>query len=142
MSKKNQNKTVATDHDVMSYFYSIEDQQKHDDSITLNKLFQKITKNDPIMWGNTIVGYSSYQYKYDSGREGDMCRTGFSARKNAITIYCMSGFSQQDDLLQQLGRYKLGKSCLYVKRLSDINMEILSLIIERDWDYMNKKYPQ
>ena len=95
-----------------------------------------------MMWGKTIVGYGSYHYIYDSGREGDMCRAGFSARKNALTLYCMSGFSQQDDLLGKLGSHKIGKSCLYIKRLSDIDMDILSQIIQKDWDYMNEKYPK
>ncbi len=142
MVTKNQNKTIATDNDVGSYLNSIEGEEKRKDSIRLDGLFQKITKNDPMMWGKTIVGYGSYHYIYDSGREGDMCRAGFSARKNALTLYCMSGFSQQDDLLGKLGSHKIGKSCLYIKRLSDIDMDILAQIIQKDWDYMNKKYPK
>ncbi len=142
MVTKNQNKTIATDNDVGSYLNSIEGEEKRKDSIRLDGLFQKITKNDPMMWGKTIVGYGSYHYIYDSGREGDMCRAGFSARKNALTLYCMSGFSQQDDLLGKLGSHKVGKSCLYIKRLSDIDMDILAQIIQKDWDYMNKKYPK
>ncbi len=142
MVTKNQNKTIATDNDVGSYLNSIEGEEKRKDSIRLDGLFQKITKNDPMMWGETIVGYGSYHYIYDSGREGDMCRAGFSARKNALTLYCMSGFSQQDDLLKKLGSHKVGKSCLYIKRLSDIDMDILAQIIQKDWDYMNKKYPK
>ncbi len=142
MVTKNQNKTIATDNDVGSYLNSIEGEEKRKDSIRLDGLFQKITKNDPMMWGKTIVGYGSYHYIYDSGREGDMCRAGFSARKNALTLYCMSGFSQQDDLLKKLGSHKVGKSCLYIKRLSDIDMDILAQIIQKDWDYMNKKYPK
>ena len=142
MVTKNQNKTIATDNDVGSYLNSIEGEEKRKDSIRLDGLFQKITKNDHMMWGKTIVGYGSYHYIYDSGREGDMCRAGFSARKNALTLYCMSGFSQQDDLLGKLGSHKIGKSCLYIKRLSDIDMDILAQIIQKDWDYMNKKYPK
>ena len=142
MVTKNQNKTIATDNDVGSYLNSIEGEEKRKDSIKLDGLFQKITKNDPMMWGKTIVGYDSYHYIYDSGREGDMCRAGFSARKNALTLYCMSGFSQQDDLLGKLGSHKVGKSCLYIKGLSDIDMDILAQIIQKDWDYMNKKYPK
>lgn len=142
MSQKNQNKTVATDNDVGSYLNSLEGEQKRKDSIILDRLFQNITKNDPIMWGKTIVGYGSYHYIYDSGREGDMCRAGFSARKNALTLYCMSGFSQQDDLLGKLGSHKIGKSCLYIKKLSDIDMDILTQIIQKDWDYMNEKFPK
>lgn len=142
MVQKNQNKTIATDNDVASYLNSVEGEEKRKDSIRLDGLFQKITKYDPMMWGKTIVGYGSYHYIYDSGREGDMCRAGFSARKNALTLYCMSGFSQQDDLLKQLGKHTIGKSCLYIKRLSDINVDILTQIIQKDWDYMNEKYPQ
>lgn len=141
MIQKNQNKTIATDNDVQFYLNNIEDVQKREDSINLDQILRQITKEGPIMWGKTIVGYGSYHYVYDSGREGDMCRSGFSARKNALTVYCMNGFSQQEDLLKQLGKHKLGKSCLYIKKLSDIDIDILAQIIQKDWDYMNKKYP-
>lgn len=141
MIQKNQNKTIATDNDVQFYLNNIEDVQKREDSINLDQILRQITKEGPIMWGKTIVGYGSYHYVYDSGREGDMCRSGFSARKNALTVYCMNGFSQQENLLKQLGKHKLGKSCLYIKKLSDIDIDILAQIIQKDWDYMNKKYP-
>ena len=141
MVTKNQNKTIATDNDVQFYLNGIEDVQKREDSINLDQILRQITHEGPIMWGKTIVGYGSYHYVYDSGREGDMCRSGFSARKNALTVYCMNDFSQQEGLLKQLGKHKLGKSCLYIKKLSDIDIDILAQIIQKDWDYMNKKYP-
>ncbi len=141
MRQKNQNKIIATNNDVQAYLNSIEDIQKRQDSIKLDQILRQITKEDPIMWGKTIIGYGSYHYVYDSGREGDMCRAGFSARKNALTVYCISGFAQQEELLHQLGKHKLGKSCLYIKKLSDIDMDILTQIIQNDWDYMNQKYP-
>lgn len=141
MKQKNQNKTVATDNDVQAYLNNIDDEQKRYDSIELDKVLRQITNENPIMWGKTIVGYGSYHYVYESGREGDMCRSGFSARKNALTVYCMNGFSEQEALLKQLGKHKLGKSCLYIKHLSDIDMEILRQIIQKDWDYMAQKYP-
>ena len=93
------------------------------------------------MWGSSIVGYGSYHYRYDSGREGDFMLTGFAPRKQALTLYIMPGFVQYDALLDKLGPHKTGKSCLYVKRLSDIHIPTLRTLIKRSVAHMRKTYP-
>lgn len=142
MSKTNQNKTVPTDADVDRFIDSISSINKQNDARTMLKIMNAITGEKAVMWGPSIIGYGSYHYIYDSGREGDMCRAGFSPRKSAMSIYCMSGFSDQSALLGKLGKYKLGKSCLYINKLSDVDEDILRSIVQADWAYMNAKYPQ
>jgi len=139
MAKAN-NKTVPTDLSVKDYLNAIEDPQRKQDCIVIQDIMKEITGLEPKMWGTSIVGYGSYHYKYESGREGDMLITGFSNRKQAITLYVMSGFKKHDELLSKLGPFKSGKSCLYIKRLSDINLEILKEIIHLDFAHMKKKY--
>ncbi len=140
--QKNMNKTVATKATVESYIASIVPEEKQNDAIKLLDIIGEITRAKPVMWGTSIVGFGEYHYKYDSGREGDMCRSGFSARKTALTIYCLSGFEKQSNLLKKLGKHKLGKSCLYIKKISDVDIDILRDIIRKDWDHMAIKHPQ
>ena len=94
------------------------------------------------MWGDSIVGFGKYHYKYDSGREGDMCMVGFSPRKTSLTVYIMPGFEKYDDLMQQLGKYKTGKSCLYIKKLEDVKLDVLKSLIKESFRYMDEKYNQ
>ena len=94
----------------------------------------------PKMWGDTIIGFGSYHYKYASGREGDWFITGFSPRKQNLTIYIMNGFDRYTELMSQLGKYKTSKSCLYIKKMEDIDLEILSNLINESVKYMVKKY--
>jgi hypothetical protein len=101
---------------------------------------QKITKEKPKMWGASIVGFGSYHYKYDSGHEGDMCITGFSPRKQNLTLYILPGFERYELLMSKLGKYKTGKSCLYIKRLADIDEKVLEKLIAESVVYMKKKY--
>jgi hypothetical protein len=92
------------------------------------------------MWGPSIVGFGSYHYKYDSGREGDMLLAGFSPRKQNLTLYIMAGFDRYENLMKRLGKHSTGKSCLYIKRLSDIDIDVLSEIISASYEHYNKKY--
>lgn len=142
MSMKFQNKTAATDANVDRFINDISSFNKRNDARTMLKIMKDITSKKAVMWGPSIIGYGSYHYIYDSGREGDMCRTGFSPRKSAMSIYCMSGFSDRSELLGKLGKYKLGKSCLYINKLSDVDEDILRMIIQSDWANMNAKYPK
>jgi hypothetical protein len=97
---------------------------------TIIALMKRVTKESPKMWGPSIIGFGTYHYKYASGHEGDMCITGFSPRKAALTLYVMPGFERRHgDLMKKLGKYKAGKSCLYVKRLSDIDLGVLEKLI-------------
>ncbi|MBT8313566.1 MAG: DUF1801 domain-containing protein, partial [Maribacter sp.] len=91
-------------------------------------------------WGPSIIGFGSYHYKYDSGREGDMLLTGFSPRKQNLTLYILSGFNRYEKLMQKLGKHKTGKSCLNIKRLSDIDMGVLTELIKDSFTHYNKKY--
>jgi hypothetical protein len=104
------------------------------------KLMSQITGNRAKMWGTAIVGYGKYHYKYESGREGDFFLTGFSPRKQALSIYIVSGFSINPELMEKLGKYKTGKSCLYVKKLDDLDRSVLKQLVKESVAYMRKKY--
>ena len=103
-------------------------------------MMRKATGKRAKMWGSSIVGYGTYHYKYESGREGDFMVTGFSPRKQALTVYVMPGFSHFDKLMAKLGKYKTGKSCLYIKRLSDVDEKVLERLIDSSVKHMRKKY--
>lgn len=136
------NKTIPTSQSVDDFIASIPDDQKRKDCNTLQHLMREITKEDPVMWGTSIVGFGEYHYKYDSGREGDMLMTGFSPRSQNITIYIISGFKRYETLMKKLGKHKTGKSCLYVKRLSDIDLDVLKELIAVSFEHIKIKYNQ
>jgi len=123
-----ENKTKATEASVESYLSAIEDEARRKDCEALSKLMTKATKEPPKMWGTSIVGFGSYHYKYESGREGDSCLTGFSSRKDAISIY-LSCLPKHEALLAQLGKHKVGKGCLYIRRLSDVDRKVLEELV-------------
>ncbi len=133
-------KTKINDTSVVNFLNSVEDENKKNDSFVVLDLMKKLTKEEPKMWGDSIIGFGSYHYKYASGREGDWFLCGFSPRKQNLTLYIMSGFSKYDELLSKIGKYKTGKSCLYIKKLDDINMKILEELIKDSLDYMKKTY--
>lgn len=136
-----QNKTQATPQKVSEFIAGIEDKRKRADCRELMKLMRASTGNRAKMWGSSIVGYGKYHYKYASGREGDFFLTGFSPRKQALTVYIISGFKPHPDLMEKLGKYKTGKSCLYVKSLDDIDRDVLAQLIEASVAHMRKIYP-
>lgn len=109
---------------------TVADEQRRADCIALVELMQKATACKPVMWGASIVGFGKYRYRYESGREGDWMVTGFSPRKNDLTLYIMPGFDNYAELLAKLGKHKTGKSCLYLKRLADVDMKILKQLID------------
>lgn len=125
-----ENKTQATTASVDDYIAAIADELKRKDTQTLLDLLKKITGDTPVLWGDGIIGFGSYHYQYESGREGDMPLIGFSPRKREFAIYIMSGFEQLQAHLNKLGKHKAGKSCLYIKRLSDININALSELMK------------
>ena len=134
-------KTKPTAVSVKDFIAAVPDEQKRKDSKVLVDMMSKITKEKPKMWGPTIIGFGSYHYKYDSGHEGDMCITGFSPRKAAISVYILMGFNKSPELMKKLGKFKTGKSCLYVKKLSDIDKKVLEELIEESVNYIkNKKW--
>ena len=124
-----ENKTKATEASVESYISAIEDEARRKDCEALTSLMTKATKQPPKMWGTSIVGFGSYHYKYESGREGNSCLTGFSSRKGDISIYLVADFPGQGELLAKLGKHKMGKGCLYVRKLSDVDPKILEQLV-------------
>ena len=124
-----ENKTKATEASVESYFSAIEDEARRKDCEALAKLMTKATKQQPKMWGTSIVGFGSYHYKYESGREGDSCLSGFSSRKSDISVYLVASVAAQEKLLSKLGKHKMGKGCLYIRKLGDVDRKILEQLI-------------
>ena len=135
-------KTKKNEDNVLDFIDGVEDRQKRQDCHEIMEIMKEITGEDPKMWGSSIVGFGSYHYKYDSRGEGDWFLTGFSPRKQNLSLYIMSGFGQYDSLLSNLGKYKTGKSCLYVKKLGDINRDILKEMITSSVQMIAKKYPE
>lgn len=135
-----ENKTKPAKLSVTTFVNGIEDKQQRADVKKVATMMQKATGSRAKMWGSNIVGYGEYHYKYESGREGDAMLIGYSPRKQALSIYVMPGFSTFTALLKKLGKHKIGSSCLYVKRLSDIDEEVLQKIIDSSVKIMRKKY--
>ena len=134
-------KTKPMDQSVENFINKVDNEQVRDDCYTLVKLMKKITGSPPKMWGPSIVGFGKYHYKYDSGHEGESCLTGFSPRKPSITLYVMPGLSDQTDLLPKLGKHKASKGCLYIKKLENVDMGVLKILIEQSVKHLRKKYP-
>ena len=134
-----QNKTAPNDQDVTAFLNGVTDERKRKDCFTLLKLMKQVTRMEPKMWGSSIVGFGSYHYKYESGREGDMLLAGFSPRKQNLTLYNMSGFKRRDDLLKKLGKHTTGGGCLYIKRLDDVDLPTLKSLIEASFKHMTKR---
>jgi len=134
-------KTKPNKLSVEKFLKNIPDKKKQEDAFIIMNLMKKITKEEPVMWGPSIVGYGNYHYKYESGREGDWFLTGFSPRKQNLTLYLMSGFKKYDELMKKLGKHKTGGSCLYIKKLEDVDMKILKELITQSVKWMkNKKW--
>ncbi len=132
-------KTKKNDQNVEEFLNSVTDPKKRADSFEVLKLMKDVTKEEPCMWGNSIVGFGDYHYKYKSGREGDWFLIGFSPRKQYLTLYIVAGFDHYEDLLAKLGKYKTGKSCLYLKRLSDVNSDILKTLASESVKFVKER---
>lgn len=123
------NKTTETENSVIDFINLVTDETKRNDSFRIVELMKSQTGFEPKMWGPSIIGFGSYHYKYNSGHEGDMPLIGFSPRKNAIVLYLESNFSRRAELLQKFGKYKGGKVCIYIKKLADVNTDVLQEMI-------------
>lgn len=134
------NKTIPNELSVDDFLNDIDDSQKKEDMHSLLSMMKKITNKEAKMWGESIVGFDQYHYVYESGREGDMFLTGCSPRKNNISIYVVTGFDKYKSQLKKLGKHKVGKSCLYIKSLQDIDQDILKEIVVDSVERMKKKY--
>lgn len=130
-------KTKVNDASVDDFINAVADEQRRNDCKAVAKMMEEITGEKGKMWGASIVGFGSYHYKYASGREGDWMATGFSPRKQNLTLYVMTGFGEQD-LMKKLGKYKTGKSCLYLKKLSDVDEDVLRELITRSFNRTQK----
>jgi Domain of unknown function (DU1801) len=133
-------KTKLNEGDVQAFLNSVENEQKRRDCFEILELMQQVTGAEPKMWGDSIIGFGSYHYKYKSGREGDWFLTGFSPRKQNLTLYIMAGFDQYDKLLSKLGKHSTGKSCLYIKKLEDLDTDVLKELVKRSVEHMSKSH--
>lgn len=133
-------KTKENDGDVMAFLDSIENKTRREDGYKILAMLKKVTQKEPKMWGESIIGFGKYHYKYASGREGDYLVIGFSPRKQNSTIYIMSSFSEMDDLLEKLGKHKSSVSCLYINKLADVDMDVLEQIAIRSVARMHEMY--
>jgi len=134
-----ENKTKETNASVDKFINSIKEGNIRTDFLKIIRLMKEVTKEQPKMWGASIVGFGNYHYKYESGREGDFFLTGFSPRKQNLTLYLISGFEHYEELMKNLGKYKAGKSCLYIKSLKDIDLKILKKMITESVKHMKKQ---
>ena len=132
-------KTKPSDQSVRKFLDGVADQKRRQECFAVLELMKQVTKQEPKMWGSSMVGFGSYHYKYASGREGDWFLTGFSPRKRDLTIYLMCGFSEHKALMQQLGRFKTGVSCLYVKSIQDIDLRVLKKLVKASVDQLRKQ---
>ena len=136
------NKTQPTEASVIEFLEQVEPEKKRDDALEILRLMQDVSGYEPTLWGSSIVGFGRYHYKYESGREGDFLRIGFSPRKRNFALYIMDGVSNYDDLLSKLGKYKNGKSCLYINKLADVDKDVLRELMERSLEAMKERYPE
>ena len=134
-----ENKTKETEASVEDFIASVDNDQRREDAATLVALFRRLSDREPKMWGPSMIGFGSYHYKYDSGREGDFLMTGFSPRKSNLALYIGAGRADPE-LMKKLGKHKTGKSCLYVNKLADIDMDVLEQLIAADIAYMQANY--
>lgn len=135
-------KTKKNDDSVVLFLDQVENVKKRLDCYAILNLMKSVTGYEAKMWGDSIVGFGSYHYKYATGHEGDMCLTGFSPRKHNLTIYILPGFERYETLMAKLGKYKTGKSCLYIKSIDDIDTTILRDLVKESVQYMQSYYSQ
>lgn len=136
-----ENKTKPTEASVADFLAGVEPARKRDDALALDRLFRRVTGWQPRLWGPSMIGYGAYHYVYDSGREGDFLATGFSPRKTSLVVYIMPGYADFGDILARLGKHKLGKSCLYINKLSDIDESVLEELIRAGLDDLASRWP-
>ena len=131
-------KTKVNNASVDKFLRGVTDETKREDSYKILEMMKKATKAEPKMWGTSIIGFGEYHYKYESGREGDSPLTGFSPRKQNLTLYISGGFDEHEELLNKLGKYSLGKGCLYIKKLEDVDTKVLKELVTRSIKKMAK----
>jgi hypothetical protein len=134
-----ENKTKPTNSSVTAFLNKIRDEQLRDDCFAILEMMRKVSSSEPVMWGSAIVGFGTYHYVYESGREGDTVVIGFSPRKQNISIYLMGGLGNVQEELPALGKYKTGKGCLYIKSLSDVDVKVLRKVFAKAFKETTRK---
>ena len=134
-------KTKVNDADVGAFLAGVADERKRQDCFVILELMRRVTGAEPKMWGGSIVGFGSYHYVYATGNSGDWPITGFSPRAQNITLYITSGFDQYEELMARLGKHKTGKSCLYIKRLTDVDLAVLEELVATSVEHMRRTNP-
>ena len=134
-------KTEPTQVSVDSFIDAVENPTRRRDARTICAMMERITGQEPQMWGPTIIGFGSYHYKYDSGHEGIACRLGFSPRRAELVLYVLTAGEGEAELLSRLGKHRTGKSCLYINKLADVDLSVLEALTARAWHWMNQRYP-
>ncbi|HKJ02733.1 MAG TPA: DUF1801 domain-containing protein [Longimicrobiales bacterium] len=133
-------KTRRTSASVEEFLAGVAHEKRREDCRAVVDLMREITGEEPALWGDSLIGFGSYHYRYESGREGDWPLTGVSPRKQSLTLYIMPGFHRYEELMAGLGRYRTGKSCLYVNRLEDLHLPTLRKLIDQSVKHMRKRY--
>jgi Domain of unknown function (DU1801) len=141
MATSQQPVTVPTDASVDDFLAAVPHERRRTDAERLCTILREVTDEPAVMWGPSIVGFGSYHYRYASGHEGDACLAGFSFRKPEIVVYIAARFESREKLLQQLGKHRTGKVCLYIKRLSDIDVGVLEKLVGASLAEMRRTYP-
>ena len=136
-----ENKTQATPVSVDDFIAGVMPDKRREDALILNKLFQDVTGWKPRMWGPSIIGFGEYHYTYESGRQGDSLATGFSPRKANMVMYIMPGYLEMGEMLGRLGKHKIGKSCLYLNKLADVDLDVVAEIIRAGLDDLGTRWP-
>ena len=135
-------KTKPTEVSAESHIAAITNEEQRHDAQTLVALMRRVTRQEPMMWGPSIVGFGSYHYKYASGREGDSALAGFAVRGRELVVYIAAGFEGRDGLLAELGKHKTGKVCVYIRRLADVDLKVVEALIARSMAETKRRYPQ
>lgn len=135
-------KTQKNDASVEAFLESVDPEKRREDSKAILKMMREVTGDEPSMWGASIIGFGSYRYKYADGRENAWFQTGFSPRKQNLTLYIMPGFDRYKDLLARLGKYKNGKSCLYINKLEDVDFDVLRELVKESVKVMAASNPK
>ena len=130
-----ENKTRKTGASVEEFLASVENKRRREDGFTLLEMMKEITGLEPEMWGPSIIGFGDYHYRYESGREGDIFLTGFSPRKQSLSLYVMDGFDGRDELLDKLGKHRKSVSCLYINKLADVDLDVLRELVRKSYEH-------
>ena len=136
-----ENKTQPTDLSAADLIAAVDHPTRRADGLVLLELFGRVTGFDPVVWGSSIIGFGRYHYHYDSGREGDFLATGFSPRMANLSIYIMPGYADFSEILSRLGKHKIGKSCLYINKLADVDLDVLEELIRAGLKDLDAKWP-